>query len=245
MTKKAESTQEGDKIIEICILTPTDRMKTVGYIIKSDFDDSKKAMFEVIRFLKQFSGCEDASKKSELVNDVIKNVINHDFEVGLITNYSMYRANSGKQIFSYPNAKTMIEEFVEAIGLANFSDYFQTKWGKLQPVAYHFGSTKFVVGENPNNPIDILIDLLDELDDRRSELGDEDILPEYRMASLRAVLNEWSPVALVLNELIRMSDVDDKLCSGYEFVHQLVNRIGLTNLSPKTSKLYTEIFLTN
>lgn len=228
--------KDGNKI-PVCVLTQTARIKTVGHIIESDFDDAKKVMVEIIRFSKEIEAEPERSK--QLIDDMIQN-LSHGFEVGLITDYSMYKVN---KVICNCNFKDMIEKFVAAIGLANFSEYFQTEWSKLQPITYHFGSAKFVVGEEPHNPIDVLVDLLDELDDRRSELGDGDILPDHRMAFVRSVLDEHSTVVIVLNELIQMSK--DKLGNGHDFVRGLVGRVGLSNLPMKTQDLYKKIFLPN
>jgi hypothetical protein len=179
---------------------------------------------------------------------MLAEVINHGFEVGLIVDYLTFKATPRtRPSLLLPDNKAVIKSFVNTIGLTRFSEYFQNEWKKAQSVTYYFGSVRFVVGANPRDPIDTLIDLLDELDDRRSALKDGEVLAGHHMMHLRSVLMEYSRVKVVpaLNELIQMSDVADKTCSGCEFVKKLIDRIGLDNLPPKTRELYKQVFSLN
>lgn len=239
--KPQDKNEEG---IPIYITTQTGRIKMIGTIVDGELDTAKRVMIEAARFLKNIDECEGYAGVSEqLTTDMLNNVINSNFEVGLIADYAVYKIDD--RTYNYYHIKTLIERFVKTIGLTNLSYYFQTEWNKMQPVTYCFGPTEFVVGKNAYSSIDILIDLLDELDDRRSALGEDETLPDYHMLQLRSALKEWSPVILTLDELIRMSDVEDKSCSGCEFVRKLVDRVGLENLPLKTKELYTKVFLPN
>lgn len=234
---------------EITVITPTGRFMTIGYVSSDEFIVTKDSMMLISRFLRDYYECKDKfDVLNQLIDDAINNLAkNHGFEVGLLVDYLMYKMYSRYQAYGHHGSKSCIEKFVSIIGIMNFSEFFQKLWNGFQPVEYYFGTVSIVIGKDPYSPLDILLDLLAEIDDKRSELKEGKILPEWRMDNLRSVLLEGSVYSLKLKDLIILSEsIDDKLTSsGCKFLYDLINRIGLNNLPDSVRTEYLRVFLPN
>lgn len=207
----------------------------IGSLFNAFLRQKDDAMYKIAEFVVEHRNL-DGDEQQDLANKAISEFINIDFETELLDNYQIHR------YCDHCDGRKLINDFVTAIGLDNFSEDFRTKWISMQPYTLEFGKTKLIIGGLPATVIDHLIRSLDEIDQIKKDMSERFGGSETKIMNIKDSFGPMSTATFAVEKLIELSRECTIGSPGYIFVKNIVSRIGVDNLSPLTQKSYYTVF---